>query len=67
MVWNVGPKAFGYNACEFLATGDLANDNIYKGAVNPLTKEIISAMADRDDEKVWKLFEDFDYRYAEEY
>lgn len=46
---------------------DATMDLVYNRNVNPLTKEIISAMADRDDEKVWKLFEDFDYRYAEEY
>lgn len=42
-------------------------DLVYNRNVNLLTKEIISAMADRDDEKVWNLFEDFDYRYAEKY
>lgn len=35
---------------------DAAMDLLYNRNYNELTKEVIDAMADRNDEKVWELF-----------
>lgn len=46
---------------------DALLDLYYNRNSNSLTKEVVDAMAERDDEKVWELLEDFDYRYAYKY
>ena len=46
---------------------DALTDLFYNRNSNDLTKEIALAMAQRNDEKVLELFNDFDYRYALEY
>lgn len=46
---------------------DAAMDLFYNRNSNPLTKEVVVAMAARDDIKVHNLLSDFDYRYALEY
>lgn len=46
---------------------DAVMDLFYNRNSNKLTQEVIDAMAERDDEKVWSLLENFDYRYAYTY
>ena len=46
---------------------DAVMDLFYNRNSNKLTQEVIDAMAERDDEKVWSLLENFDYRYAYPY
>ena len=46
---------------------DASMDLLYNRDLNPLTEEIIDAMANQNDEEVLNLFDDFDYRYANKY
>jgi len=46
---------------------DAVLDLFYKRNSNPLTREVVVAMADRDDEKVISLLSDFPERYANKY
>ncbi len=48
-------------------TYDASMDLLYNRNQNVLTEEVIFAMANQNDDKVLKLLEDFDYRYAEAY
>ena len=42
---------------------DAAMDLIYNRGLNNLTREVVRAMADRNDDRVLNLLSDFDYRY----
>lgn len=49
------------------ATYNAMLDLCYNRSINSMTKEVVKAMAQGNDEKVQELFKDFDYKYAIKY